>query len=58
MAFTKQARPTSNFTKAARALSGRIAKFGIAKFGQAKYGQNYGYKVPRPTSNFTKQARP
>lgn len=59
MAFTKEARPTSNFAKAARTLTGKVARFNIAKFLMAKFGATSGFdKQARPTSNFTKEARP
>ena len=59
MAFTKQAKPTSNFTKAARQVSGRAARFLFARFGQARFGKGDSYdKTVRPTANFTKTARP
>lgn len=61
MPFTKQARPSANFTKTGRPISAKSARFGFAKFGEARFGQTDGWyagKVARPSQNFTKTARP
>ena len=41
--FTKQAKPTTSFTKKSKPYLG-IGKFGIGRFGSAKFGSASGFK--------------
>lgn len=47
------------FTKIARPVSKRAARFGIGTFGQARFSKTDGFlKVAKPTSNYIKVAKP
>lgn len=49
MAFIKIDRPITSYTKIARLIGGKAARFGFAKFGQARFGITDEYvKVARP----------
>lgn len=59
MAFSKEARATTNFSKSARPISNATGRYGFGLFGYARYGTASGFsKSARPVTAFTKSSLP